>query len=914
MKFYICFAIVLSACLSISGQSKQIMDHTIYDEWKRFEDRKISHDGKWVVYESEQIKSDPQIYIYNSDTRETSVIERASSARIDYENKFVAFLVHPARDSVRAWKRAKKKVKKLDRDTLAIYSFVTGATQKIPDVKSFKMPEEWGGCIAYVKTVKKDSITKTNKSFVVLDPDTQRQLSFKGIGKYQFAEEAPKLVFNSGKENKSSARINYFDCERFNTTLVHNYKGQCEDLTISANGESVAYMIDPDTLSVEPIKVDLFAWQVGDDNPKKLLGFGDQRLKKGFTVSKYSNLDFTEDGSQLFFGVSELPLVKDSTLIDEEIVNVEVWSYKDQALYTQQENNKRRDQESNFLAYYDLNRESYVQLGSDEVPFIRTDEKKDDGNFLGLDNTNYRMYITSHGYAYNDFFLVSKLNGRSTKILEKEQGRPSISPFGKYAVWYNAETREWKSLNTTNGSIKRLTNSNQMFADELNDRPMDPRSYGIAFWGEKDKYVYINDRYDIWRFDLKGDQKPTRITNGRNNQTVYRYVDLNREDDFEPDNGTVMLHLFDENDKSSGYASLSLADQKMNLIEKGPYRYSRSILKAKHSDDAIFTKESFETFPDLIKTNLTQFSNQEVITDLNPQQENYNWGSIELFKWKGDDGKEHTGMIAKPEDFDPAKKYPVIINFYERSSDGLHRHRAPFPGRSTINYTYYVNRGYVIFNPDVFYEIGYPGRSALETVVSGTNAIKKYNWVDGDRIGLQGHSWGGYQVAHILTQTDMFACAESGAPVVNMVSAYGGIRWGSGMSRMFQYERTQSRLGGTLWEKPELYLENSPVFNLDKHVTPVLILHNDNDGAVPWYQGIEYFVGLRRLGRPAWFLNYNEEPHWPLKLQNRLDFNRRMEQFFDHFLKDAAMPSWMDRGIPELEKGINDGFELIEDK
>ena len=220
----------------------------------------------------------------------------------------------------------------------------------------------------------------------------------------------------------------------------------------------------------------------------------------------------------------------------------------------------------------------------------------------------------------------------------------------------------------------------------------------------------------------------------------------------------------------------------------------------------------------------------------------------------------------------------------------------------------------MIFNPDVHYEIGYPGKSALKAVLSGTEAIKKFDWVDVDRIGLQGHSWGGYQIAHILTKTDIFACAESGAPVVNMVSAYGGIRWGSGLSRMFQYERTQSRLGGTLWEKPELYLENSPVFNLDKHVTPVLILHNDNDGAVPWYQGIEYFVGLRRLGRPAWFLNYNGEPHWPLKLQNRLDFNKRMEQFFDHFLMDQAMPSWMDRGIPEIEKGINDGFELLKDQ
>ena len=156
----------------------------------------------------------------------------------------------------------------------------------------------------------------------------------------------------------------------------------------------------------------------------------------------------------------------------------------------------------------------------------------------------------------------------------------------------------------------------------------------------------------------------------------------------------------------------------------------------------------------------------------------------------------------------------------------------------------------------------------------------------------------------------MFKCAESGAPVVNMISAYGGIRWGSGMSRQFQYEKTQSRLGATLWKNPELYIENSPVFNLDKVNTPVLILHNDEDGAVPWYQGIEYFVGLRRLGKPAWMLNYNGEPHWPVKWQNILDFNIRIEHFFDHYLMDAPMPRWMKRGVPALEKGILQGMEL----
>jgi dipeptidyl aminopeptidase/acylaminoacyl peptidase len=300
------------------------------------------------------------------------------------------------------------------------------------------------------------------------------------------------------------------------------------------------------------------------------------------------------------------------------------------------------------------------------------------------------------------------------------------------------------------------------------------------------------------------------------------------------------------------------------------------------------------------------------LSTANPQQEDFAWGSIELVEWTTLDGQAVQGMLVKPADFDPNKQYPMIVNFYERSSDGLHRHRAPYPHRSTINYAFYASRGYLIFNPDVPYRVGYPGESAYNSVMPGVTNLLEKGFVDRERIALQGHSWGGYQVAYLLTKTDLFRCAESGAPVVNMTSAYGGIRWGSGLSRMFQYEHTQSRIGGTLWETPLRYLENSPLFFTDKINTPVLILHNDQDGAVPWYQGIEWFVALRRLNKPAWMLNYNNEPHWPLKLQNRKDFNLRMAQFFDHYLQDAPRPQWMEEGVPAIEKGIRQGLEPVE--
>jgi dipeptidyl aminopeptidase/acylaminoacyl peptidase len=225
------------------------------------------------------------------------------------------------------------------------------------------------------------------------------------------------------------------------------------------------------------------------------------------------------------------------------------------------------------------------------------------------------------------------------------------------------------------------------------------------------------------------------------------------------------------------------------------------------------------------------------------------------------------------------------------------------PGRSSINYSHYVSKGYVIFNPDVVYRVGYPGESAYDCVMSGITSLLSEGYIDKKRIGMQGHSWGGYQAAYLVTKTDLFAAVESGAPVVNMFSAYGGIRWGSGRSRQFQYEHTQSRIGGTPWSHFQRYYENSPIFTTDKINTPLLILHNDNDGAVPWEQGIEWFTALRRLGKPAWLLNYRGEPHWPVKTANRADFQTRMADFFDHYLMGKPMPGWMTDGVAPIYRG-----------
>lgn len=331
-------------------------------------------------------------------------------------------------------------------------------------------------------------------------------------------------------------------------------------------------------------------------------------------------------------------------------------------------------------------------------------------------------------------------------------------------------------------------------------------------------------------------------------------------------------------------------------------------MKAKDANRLLFTKERFDVFPDIFAADINLKKPIQLTQGIR-QQKPFVWGTAELLSWVTLDGDTIEGVLYKPEGFDPKRKYPMIVNFYERNSETLHKYRMPEPHRSTIDYHLYLSNGYLVFNPDVRYKVdGFPGEDCYNCVMSGIASLATPGFVDMKHIGAQGHSWGGYQVAYLATRTDLFAAIESGAPVVNMFSAYGGIRWGSGLNRSFQYEHTQSRIGGTPWDAPTRYFENSPLFLMDKVKTPILIMHNDQDGHVPWYQGIEYFIALKRLQKPVWMLNYTGEPHWPLHIANKIDFQKRMFQFFNHYLKGAAQPQWMKEGVPAVKQPYELGY------
>ena len=323
-------------------------------------------------------------------------------------------------------------------------------------------------------------------------------------------------------------------------------------------------------------------------------------------------------------------------------------------------------------------------------------------------------------------------------------------------------------------------------------------------------------------------------------------------------------------------------------------------VKAKNADVYLLTEQTFSEFPDLVTTN-GAFQELRKVSQANPQQDRLLWGASEVVHYKNADGVALSAALYKPANFDPKKKYPMMVYIYEKLTQNVKHFVPPAPG-TNINISYYTSNGYLVLTPDIVYTVGYPGQSALKCVLPAIQSQVDRGIVDENAIGIQGHSWGGYQIAYMVTQTKRFKAVAAGAPVVDMISAYDGIRWGTGLPRQFQYERTQSRIGGSIWEYPTRFIENSPIFWADRVTTPVMILQNDGDDAVPWYQGIEFFLALRRLGKETYLFNYNGQPHGLRNRADQKDYTIRLQQYFDHFLKGAPEPDWMEKGVRFLDK------------
>jgi dipeptidyl aminopeptidase/acylaminoacyl peptidase len=927
------FFLMCALSFSAAAGGKKPLDHTVYDGWKRIANETIASDGSAILYVIDPQEGDPALVIRSSRTGKADTIQRGAAPKISYDSRYAAFLVKaPFADTKKA-KIAKKKADQMPKDTLAILRFGADSLVRIPRVRSFAFPEKSGGwiaCLLEKDTVKAEAPRKKTDSdaaddaagkekkdegstLIIRRLDDGREFRYPGVTEYSFSKNATGVLFTCAtKDSTVLAGAFRFATRTATVDTLLAGKGTYRGIAWDEEGGQAAFFADRDTSKAKQRYFTLYYWRAGMDSASAIADTSTAGVPDGWLVSENRTPDFSKNGTRLYFGTAPVPLPEDTTLNDEETAKLDVWNWQDPFLQTQQVKGLEQEKKRTYLAVIDLATRTCRQLGTVAIPTVTLAAEGNADVALGLSDVPYRRLISWENTGYNDVYLVDLRSGVATRVMEKLRASASISPAGRYLLWYDSQKRHWFTMDVASQRTAQPTRGITVpLYNELEDIPDDPGSYGILGWTANDSLLLVNDRYDIWVTDPAGQRHPVSLTAGAGRKTLqsYRYIRTDPEERFLTPGNTILLRLFDTKTKDAGYARTVLgATTAPVTLVKEPCDYGTPV-KARLDSFFIFQKSNFTTSPDLYCAHLP-FTDQVKISNINPQQKDYLWGTVELFAWRSADGKPLEGLLYKPEGFDPKKKYPMLVYYYERNSDLLHRYTAPAPSASIINPAWCVSNGYVVFIPDIAYRTGHPGQSAVDCIVPGVKKLIAAGIADPARIGLQGQSWGGYQTAFIVTRTPMFRAAMAGAAVANMTSAYGGIRWESGVSRMFQYEHAQSRIGATLWQRPDLYIENSPLFAADKVTTPLLLMHNDDDGAVPWYQGIEFFSALRRLDKPVWMLTYNGEQHNLVQRKNRKDLSVRMMQFFDHYLKDAPAPAWMTQGIPAINKGKVFGLEL----
>jgi len=918
MKRKILFLLFWSA---VTSAEKKPLDHSVYDSWESVAQVSISNDGNYAVYVVAPQDGDSTLFVTNLKTQVSTRIDRGYNARITDDSRYVVFQIKPTQDEKKEARRQKKSTDEQPKDSLGWLQLSAQKVEKIPELKSFNMPEKSSEFFTYITRMAKDTATQKKdekpEALILYFFKTGTYDTIPCVSNYTLSKNGNYIAYLTKPLEKDSVAVQgvyLYDTKLRQSTALFNSKGDYKLQSFDEEATQFAFFATTDTTKRDPKVYNLYYTTTANPAARIIADTLSKQLPKGWAVNSFRNISFNNNGSKLFFGISPIIAPKDTTINESEMARLDVWHYQDDYVQPMQLKQLRDDLNRSYLCVFhlsDLTR--FIQLGDANLENVTVSDRGDGEYALGTTTQGYRIEEQWTGNSRNDVYVVSTKTGERTLVTKALSARPSLSVTGQYLTWFDREVSHWYIYSVENKTTRCVTQGLEVrFEDATGQTPDKHGPFGSMGWSKDDRFFYVYDQFDIWQIDPTGKKAPEMSTKGtgRKENLVFRHLKFDREKEYIEMDKPQLLSTFNRETKEAGYYTLQPSGRTPLQKRIMSAKTFPSVVKAKNADIFVFTKADFKTSPDLWTTS-DWWKSEKQLSYLNTQMNDYLWGTAELVGWTTKDGYDMQGLLYKPENFDPSKKYPMIVYFYERHSDDLYRYYAPAPSRSTVNVSFYCSRGYLVFLPDVYYVDGYPGRSAYNSVVAGVEALCENSWVDKAHIGIQGQSWGGYQTAYLVTQTDMFAAAGAGAPVANMTSAYGGIRWESGMVRQRQYERQQSRIGKTLWDGLDLYIENSPLFYADKVNTPLLIVHNDNDGAVPWYQGIEYFVALKRLGKVVYMLQYNGEEHNLVQRRNMRDLTVRLQQFFDHYLKGAPMPVWMKSGVPATEKGKTWGLELV---
>lgn len=879
-----------------ANKAKPPIDEKVYNTWPAvFGSPVISKNGQFVFY---TIRNQPigksTLVIQSTDTK--------------WKKEF------PELDRVEFSPDSRYAIYKKRGDSLVLISLGKEEIEYIPNVSMYRLPVSGDWLVCQLNSAEKKIIARNLK--------TKKELVYDQVSGFWLSNDGKALILQtSASTDKSLQSLLSITLENGKQKILWEGNGISN---LMFDRESRMAFLANEKSDNQTIRT-VFYYKPGMEKALPVIQETAATVPKGLKIDKLTRFD--RKGERIFIILRENKPFKPQARPKPDAVKVTVWSYQDATLQSGQAGNTGAaammgSGNEEFIAVIDMEKHKLIRLEQEPGEFLHSAELQE----VFLTST---LKKAADGYEqYWNKAISQPLNmifakdGKRVSLDDVDDAAPSISPAEKFLVYFNRKENDFFTYEIANGIKRNITkdipvNLVNSFEDHVGAMPVSP-----AGWLKNDEAVIIYDQFDIWMIDPLAVKAPVNITNGfgRKHDLIFRVLDESNL--ITIDKGRLLLNAFNQTTKDNGFYSLQLNKKNdPELLSVGPYVYHLQgkaaprtpagipPVKAGNAEIYIVKRMSASEYPNVFST--SDFRTFTPLTNLEPQKD-YNWMTTEVHSWKDPNGKTVQGILYKPEDFDPAKKYPVIFYYYERVSDGANIFQEPQYSDGRLNIAWYVSNGYLVFRPDILITTGEPGQSAVNAVVSGAEYLSQKPYVNPKKMGIQGISYGGFETYYLVTHTNLFAAACSAAGFTDFMSWYNYL-WANRIANQTVMERGQVRMGGTLWEISEKYIRNSPIMNADKVTTPLLMLGGRIDYGVPISQAIEFYLAMRRLGKRAWLLDYEEGDHG-LFGKDAADYDRRMIQFFDHYLKDEPAPKWMLEGIPANKRGIESGFELIKQK
>jgi dipeptidyl aminopeptidase/acylaminoacyl peptidase len=876
----------------------------------------LSPDGRWLAYGINRSSRSNELRISaaSGDATATRTIAFATQPAFSSDSRWVAYAIGYSEAQEEKLRREKKPIHR----KAGILELASGEMSTIDGVESFAFNAS-GTHLAmkrYAPERKEPEASSSAETapagatLVVRQLATGRDTTFGNVTEFAWQEKGALLAMTIGSEDKTGNGVHIFDPETGSLRVLDSGATVYTGLTWRKDENDLAVLKAVADDRREGSTHAILAWRglgaAATYDPITATDF-----PAGSRIVSFRRPSWSDDGRTIFVGIAtwnekiknaSRPKTengnsdKDAENEPDEAANVEVWHARDIDVMPRQKINAANDRQRNLLSAWHVDTKRFVQLAQDfqeRVTPIRRQRLA-----YAVTWSTYAMDRTI-GRPAADLYLVDLDTGSRTKLKERiEDQYLQASPGGKYLLFLQADNY-W----TIDTATKALANISKPALTSFVNRESDATikqkpTFGIAGWTKDDEAVLVNDKFDVWRVAANG-SAATRLTNGATDQIRHRYVRLDPNEEWIDSSKPLHVSLFGLWTKKSGYGRIDPGATTATPIIFDD-RSIGALGKAEKAAVYSYVTQRFDA-PPVVMVGGAALEHAKAVVRTNPFATDYAWGRSELVEYKNERGERLQATLTYPAGYEAGRKYPMVVFMYERLSDGLHRWTSPSE-RDPYNAAVFTSLGYLFLQPDISFRPRDPGVSVADCVGAAVKRVIAMGVVDPARIGIIGHSWGGFDTVYLATHTNLFAAGVAGAPITNLVSNYGNHHWSSGIAETDHIETGQQRMEVPLYEDLSAYIRNSAVFDVNTMKTPLLVAFGDNDGTVHWHQGVELYNIARRAKKDVVMLVYGGEDHSNRKKANQIDYHHRIVQWFGHYLKNEPAAPWITQGVTFLDR------------